>query len=258
VVVHPRNRELPTTLEPSPITRADIDELATADLSPWFNPFLPYFVTETLRCGGGVQVVREAGSLLALSLDDPAENVASVFTLSPPLAEAFVRRRGSRGMYSHVPVDLPSVPFGVWETELPEKAPSRLFRNPIRRASDADLVGVVELMREAYGAVDERWFEGIETSSEAGFVAEVGGRLAGTAWVAVVGSVARLHSLTVRLPYRRMGLGGDLHLARTLWARQMGACRVVSEIADANVASVAVARAAGMRRIGEMYLYPPP
>ena len=66
-----------------------------------------------------------------------------------------------------------------------------------------------------------------------------------------------MHSLAVRPMYRHLGLGTDLLFARLLWARAAGARSVLSEIADQNLPSRAVAEAGGMRRVGEIFFYPP-
>ena len=72
-----------------------------------------------------------------------------------------------------------------------------------------------------------------------------------------VGAQARLHSLTVRAPHRRLGIGTDLLAARLLWARRMGCERILSEIARDNMPSQLIALRAGMRRVGEIYFHRP-
>ena len=112
-------------------------------------------------------------------------------------------------------------------------------------------------MREVYGVVNERWFDGPPNPSEAGFLAEVDGRLAGIGWVSKVHGHARIHSLTVRAPYRRVGIGTDLLFARLLWAHRTGASEVLSEISALNLGSQTIAARGGMRRVGQIYYYPP-
>jgi GNAT superfamily N-acetyltransferase len=234
------------------------DELDRADLSPWFNPFLSHIARETRRCGGEVRVFREEGTVAGLTVSDPVERAATVFTRSRSIAEAAVRGRGTYGMYSDFSFGPPADPFAIFSTSLDDQSPSHRFRHRIRPFSKEDVPSVTDLMREVYGAVNERWFVGLPTASEAGFIAEVDGRLAGVAWVSRVGAHARLHSLTVRAPYRRMGLGTDLLFARLLWAREAGAGTVISEIAEDNVGSQAVAARGGMRRVGQVYFHRPP
>lgn len=233
------------------------DELDEADLSPWFNPFLSHIARETRRCGGEVRVFREGGKVVGLTVSDPAERVATVFTRSRSIAETAVRGRGPYGMYSDFSFDAAAEPFAIFSTSLEGPPPPHRFRHRVRPFSSDDIPGVIDLMREVYGAVNERWFVGLPTNSEAGFVAEVNARLAGVAWLSRVGVYGRFYSLTVRAPYRRLGLGTDLLFARLLWARQAGVESVISEIAEENVGSQAVAALGGMRRVGEIYFHRP-
>jgi len=236
---------------------ADLDALDRADLSPWFNPFLRYFASEAWRCGGNVRVVREAGAVVSLMVSDPVERVASVFSRSRSIAEAWVRERGSLGMYSDFPFEPRGEVFEILLASLNADLPPYRFRHPIRPVTAGDLPAVLDLMREVYGMVNERWFEGLSDVPEAGFIAEAGGRVVGVGWISLVGTHARLHSLTVRATHRRMRLGTDLLFARLLWARRAGASDVLSEISERNDASRSIAARAGMRRVGEIYFYPP-
>jgi len=243
----------------SPVGPASVvvDELEVADLSPWFNSFLPYFVQEARRCGGEVRVVRDAGVVGGLVVSDPVERVASVFSRSRSIAEWFVRGRGPSGMYSDFSFEPRGEVFDIFVTPPGAELPPHRFRHPIRPVVADDLPAVLELMREVYGGVNARWFEGLEATPEAGFIAEAGGRPVGAGWVSVVRNHARLHSLAVRASHRRMGLGTDLLFARLLWARRAGAIDVLSEISERNAASRSIAVRAGMRRVGEIYFYPP-
>ncbi len=233
------------------------DELDRVDLSPWFNPFLSHIARETRRCGGEVRVVREEGTVAGLRVSDPVERAATVFTRSRSIAETAVRGRGPYGMYADFSLDSPADPFAIFSTSLEVPLPPHRFRHLIRPFSNEDVPAVVDLMREVYGAVNERWFVDLPAVSETGFIAEVEGRPVGVAWVSRVGAHARLHSLTVRAPYRRMGLGTDLLFARLLWARNAGARTALSEISEENVASQAVASRGGMRRVGQIYFHRP-
>jgi len=239
-----------------PITSADFTGLADADLSPWFNPFLPHFVRETLRCGGSVRGVLEGEQWKALTLHDPAESITSVFSRVEALAEELVRNRGVTAAYSDFRLSGPSETYGVYTGTFVPPSIAHAFRHSVRLVATEDLPRVADLLREVQGSVDDRWFEGVGSTPETGFLIEIGDRLAGVAWVAVVGRYARLHSLAVRPKYRRLGLGTDLFFARLRWAERAGASLVLSEIADRNGGSRAIAEAGGMRRAGELFLYP--
>ena len=241
---------------PAVVGRDDA-ELETTDLSPWFNPFLSYFARDTRRSGGEVRLLRTAEEVRGLVIADPAERVATVFTRSSEVAADAVDARGPLGMFSDFPVEPGADPFDIFERRLNETALSFRFGHAVRAVVPEDLPSVRELMHEVYRVVNDRWFDGLPNRFEMGFVAEVDGRLAGIGWVTQVGEHARLHSLTVRVPFRRMGVGSDLLRARLWWAHRNGARRVLSEIARANTDSQAIAERGGMRRIGTIYFHRP-
>lgn len=242
---------------PPSLAGRDDAELEASDLSPWFNPFLAYFARDTRRCGGEVRLLRTADELRGLVIADPAERVATVFTRSPEVAADAVRDRGPLGMFSDFPVEPGADPFDIFGRRFSETALAFRFSHRVRALVPQDLPSVRELMREVYRVVNDRWFDGLPNRFEMGFVAEVDGRLAGVGWVTHVGEHARLHSLTVRVPFRRMGVGSDLLRARLWWAHRNGAREVLSEIARANTDSQAIAERSGMRRVGAIYFHRP-
>lgn len=255
----PPANSLEMSAEPPGLALAsvDLEGLEQADLSPWFNPFLAYFAREADRCGGEVRVLRNSGRIEALTITDPVEHIASVFSRSPEVVEACVRARGSFGMYSDLLVEPSAEVFDIFTARLRGDQPPYRFRHPVRPVSREDAPEVRELMREVNGPLNERWLDGLPTPSEVGFLSEVNGRPAGVGWMTKVGVHARLHSLSVRVPYRRMGLGTDLLLARLLWAGRAGARDVLCEISRTNLASQAIATQGGLKPAGEIYFHRP-
>jgi RimJ/RimL family protein N-acetyltransferase len=71
----------------------------------------------------------------------------------------------------------------------------------------------------------------------------------------VVGSVARLHTLTVVESDRARGLGTELTHARLAALATLGVDRVIVEISKQNVASLRIATQAGFAPIGETIYY---
>jgi GNAT superfamily N-acetyltransferase len=239
------------------LTSEEALELRGADLSAWFNPFLSHFASEARRCGGEARFLREDGILRGMVVTDPVERVASVFTRSRSVAEPIIMGRGPLGMFSEFLTEPTADPFDVFCVPLGSGVLGHRFQHAVRPLSRSDLSSVEGLMREVYGEVNARWFEGLPSSTETGFLAEVDGRIAGVGWVSLVPGHARLHSLTVRAPYRRIGIGTDLLFARLLWAERAGAREAVSEISRRNPESQAIATRGGMRPQGPIYYYPP-
>jgi GNAT superfamily N-acetyltransferase len=246
----------------APVTRVtSVDDLRgaeVADLSEFFNPFLERFVVATFGSGGEVTVSREGSTVDGLSLFQPSERIVSLFTRSPTVAHALLDGRTGVDVFSELSLAPEGEVYHVYAATLPAEMVPHRFAHPIREARPGDRGSLLGLLQEVYGQVDEGWFRPIPEPPEKGFVAEVDGRIVGAAWVQVVGRYARLHTLTVRAPYRHLGIGTDLWYARMLWAHAQEAREVIAEISEHRTASQAIAAAGGMRRVGRMYRFTRP
>ncbi len=232
-------------------------QLPRADLSATFGPFLPIFLRQAFRLGGEVWVARVGGALTGLLLTDPSERVASVFTGVPTTA-VVLHRAAPRGMAIYGEVDLGGLRerYFVHAAEL-AAVPEHRFRHALRLLQREDDRRVDELLVEVYGMSSARWLTVAREVGERGVGVEVDGELAGVGWVLTVGPRARLHGLTVRPGRRRAGIALDLVFARLLLARRAGAEQAISEIAERNLPSRALAERAGMPASTPLYLYPP-
>ena len=236
------------------VTRAEeVDGLRIGDLSDFFNPFLPLFMKEALRCGGEVCTVGADREVSGLFLYHDVEKEASIFTRDRRIAEALFGHRGQVAVFSDFELAPGAEAYDIYAADHPAWRSSHRFAHPVRAAEPADGAAVVDLMREVYGRVDERWLGAVPSGPDRCFVADGAGELAGAGWVAVANGHGRLHSLTVRPRYRRSGVGKDLFHARVQWTRHVGAVRVISEISTRNAESRGLAEWGGMRPVGRIY-----
>src|SRR5207245_3295463 len=86
--------------------------------------------------------------------------------------------------------------------------------------------------------------------------ADANERCLGFGFATVVGTVARLHTLTVDAPYRAQGIGTQIMNARLSALAALGVDRVILEISRKNVASMRVATRAGFVPFRESVYYP--
>ncbi len=231
--------------------------LESADLSDWFNPFLRHFAVEADRTGGTVRIVRGASSIVALVVTDTADRTGTVFSRDPAVAREVVESRNGVGMFADRPVFAAAERYDIFRWSRGDVAAPHRFAHSIRPLLPDDLTAAGAILREVYGPSGGRWLESGVPAGEVGFLAEIQGRLAGVAWLTLVGAHGRLHSLAVRAPYRRLGVGTDLVAARRLWAESMGAVDVVSEVSERNAASRTCSVRAGLRPVGAIYFHPP-
>ncbi len=250
------------TSDPAPLVRTPLPpggrlpRLPPGGLTRFFDPFLAHFASETLRGGGEVDVYQGNGSLEAVTLRHPSLHLVSLLARSPAVGASIFRELGAFDVFAEYPLGQPIERFLIFSGPVDPSAGERPFRHLVRPARDADLPEVERIVREEVGPGEEGWLRSRPPANERGFVAEVGGRVAGVAWVSVVGSAARLHSLLVRPAYRRIGVGTDLLRARLGWAAGAGARTVLSEIAEGNGASRRLAEREGLRPVGEIFLHP--
>ncbi|MGA8275243.1 MAG: GNAT family N-acetyltransferase [Thermoplasmata archaeon] len=232
----------------------ELGRLSLDPLSDYFDPFLPHFMTEALRCGGEVWVSEAGGRVTGVLLYNEVERVASVFTRERALAETFSRLHDPVGVFSDFPLGPASEVYHVYAVDRSTGTVPHTYLHPVRAGREADRTAIVRLMREVYGVLDERWLDRVERDGEKCFVVEFDHEVVGVAWVCVVPGHARLHSLSVRPGFRRMAVGTDLWHARMQWARHAGAEGVLTEISEHNDASRSIATAGGMRPIGQLFL----
>lgn len=230
------------------------DSVDFGDLSQFFNAFLPRFVRDSLAGGGEVWVTRSLRGPDGLLLYHDVERTASIFTRSRVRAEQLRLRASSAAVFCEFPLTPSIEVYSVWEARISEARPAHRYRHVVRLARPSDWTAVGRILREAYGRFDPRWFAVAALPGTRCLVAEIGGEIAGLAWLSVVGREARLYSLTVAPRFRRIGVGTDLWHARLGWARRTGATRAISEISEMNAPSVRISERGGMRRIGAIYL----
>jgi ribosomal protein S18 acetylase RimI-like enzyme len=241
-----------------PLSLADVGPaLEGAELSEWFDPFLPSWSRQVIRAGGQAVAGRRAGRVVGLLLTDPDLRSASVYSRTPEIAEALGLSAAGRAVFAPGDLGGPRERFAILGRRLDGGSGPRLVQ-PVRLLGPRDTEAAAALLQEVYGGRPERWLAVAASEGEQGFGAEADGELVGVAWAQVVGAWARLHTLTVRPSARRRGLGAALVAARLLYGSRAGAREALAEVSEQNAASLAILRAAGFEERGELYLYPAP
>jgi GNAT superfamily N-acetyltransferase len=233
---------------------AEATRLVLGALSEIFQPFLDRFVGEAVQGRGEVWVSEEKETVNGLLLFNQVERVGSIFTSDPTVARALYGLKDNVAVFSEFPLDAKAEVYQVFAAEPPGGTAHHRFTHVVRTARADEHPAIVRMLNEMYGQIDTSWLRTAAPSGEKCFVVEVAGELAGAGWASVVRSHGRLHSLSVRPRYRRVGIGTDLWHARMLWTWRAGARQVISEISEHNVASLAIATAGGMHPVGRMFL----
>ncbi len=229
----------------------DLRELAGGRLSATFDPFLPSFARQILAAGGSAEAGRRGDRLDALLLFVAAERLGTAFARVPPDLGVMGSRVAPGDLFVEHAVPGIRETLDVLRFDLERHPSGHALRHSVRVADPSD--------RDALSAIADssslarRWTDALWAGGETAFVAEVDGRIVGTAWAGRAGPFGRVHSLCVSPGYRRLGIGADLLEARLRWLRAEGAREVVTEIAIDNLPSLAITRHAGGAPIGRMY-----
>jgi ribosomal protein S18 acetylase RimI-like enzyme len=226
------------------------------ELTEFFGPFLRYFVAETARSGGEVLLANDEGRVAGVLLGSEVERLGTVFSRSTATAEMLRDRHPGWSIFTERELSGPHDTFRVYRGHLDDLDMGPLD-HPIRAVEGGDLPAVRGLLERSDGPINPRWFTGIPSATEQGVVAEDRGRVVGVGWLSSLGGFARLHSLAVEPRYRRLGIATALVRARLRRARALGADSVISEIAEENGPSRAIAERLGFEVVGRMFLHAP-
>lgn len=244
---------------------------AAPGLSATFDTFLLHWVGVTRAAGNSVVVARGAGgALLGLGIGDRESDIGTIFAADSDVCESIRRVLGHSEFFSEtrhpglesvkrVGLTAPAEAYNIYETfdvMLARSRPEDLGydTNTVTRMKDADCAAAAAFLAEAYGVPCTRWLGAAWAAGDLGWVAKENDRIVGIAMATVVGSRARLHSLTVHADARNRGLGTALYRARLRALFELGAQGVLTECATWNVAALELAQRHGFEKVGTMYV----
>lgn len=239
-------------------TPADVTGLIP-DGSPFFGPFLPVLAERSIAEGDPVVLALDQRKIVGLALLDRESGMGSLFATEETVARALTKRVRMVDFFADA-----SIPGRVLRAQEVDRFTILQLRNPqpmdydtqlIRPMTADDLPMVTALAQQVYRSRAARFIDSSFKSGDLGFVAASQGRVMGFGFATVVGSVARLHTLTVAAPERARGLGTEITKARLSTLAALGVDRVIVEISRQNVASLRIAAKVGFATVGESVYY---
>jgi L-amino acid N-acyltransferase YncA len=247
-------------VEIRPVRRAaEMDALVPGG-SRYFTPFLPVFAKRAISEGDPVVVASSSNSMIGMAMMDKESHLGSVFALDEMVARTLVKRLRLRDFFLEVDGhtwEFPSTfnidTFEILELRNPRPVPYDTTH--VRPMKHDDIPDVVRIAEDVYKGPAERWVTTCFEGGDVAYVADNYGRVVGFGFATIVGSNARLHTLTMSPSFRASGLGTEIMAARLTVLSALGVDRVIVEISKHNDASMSVARNAGFNRIGETVYY---
>lgn len=231
----------------------------TPDGSPFFGPFLPVFAERSIAEGDPVVLALDERKIVGMALLDRESGMGSLFAAEDRVAKVLMKRVRMTDFFADA--NIPGRILGAQEVDrftilqLQNPAPQDYDTSVVRPMAADDLGPVALIAQDVYRSRAQRFVDSCFKAGDLGFVAVSGGRVVGFGFAMVVGSVARLHTLTVAAPFRAQGLGTELTKARLSTLAALGVDRVIVEISRQNTASLQIARKMGFAPVGDTVYY---
>ena len=237
---------------------ADVTNL-TPDGSPFFGPFLPIFAERSIAEGDPVVLALDDRKIVGLALMDRESGMGSLFASEDSVARALMKRVRMSDFFADA-----TIPGRILHAQEIDRFTILQLRNPqpmdydsgvVRPMSADDLPAVILIAENVYRERAIAFLQSSFKAGDLGYVATARGQVVGFGFATVVGTVARLHTLTVAATERARGLGTEITKARLSALAALGVDRVIVEISRQNIASLRIATKAGFAPVGESIYY---
>lgn len=221
----------------------------------FFEPYLGYFVKETLEVGGDAYVARDPEGVCGLFIYDDSEKTGTVFTRSREVFDHFYGLKPFNLLFSELRTEHESEPYDIYTIGLEESPIAHRFSHEISMPQEGQREELERFMLATHPGINKRWVRVALKNGDRCFAVKLGDEIAGAGWASLVNGVGRLHSLYVRPQFRRTGIGEDILYARLLWLKSKRARSAFSEISHNNAPSARVATKGQMKASGQMFQY---
>jgi ribosomal protein S18 acetylase RimI-like enzyme len=234
---------------------SDIDFVFPIGFS-FFEPYLQYFVKETLEIGGEAFVSRTSeGAISGILLYDDSEKTGTIYTRSRKVFDLFYEMRPFEFLFAEMKTEHESEIYDIYTVDLENLAVAHRFSHKMSIAEKEDASEIEQFMVSSHPGTNKRWVNIALEDGDKCFIVRLGKEIAGLGWLSVVNGVGRLHSLDVKPQFRRIGIGEDILFARLLWLKSKRARLAFSEISRFNSPSSKIAMKGQMKPSGQIFQY---
>jgi len=234
---------------------SDIDFVFPNGFS-FFEPYLQYFVRETLGAGGEAYVSRTfEGNISGMFVYDDSEKTGTIYTRSRRVFDYFYELKPFDFLFAEMKAEHESEIYDIYNVDLANLAVVHSFSHEISIAEERAVDEIGQFMTSTHPGINKRWVKVALNEGEKCFYVRLGKEIAGLGWLSIVNGIGRLHSLHVKPQFRRIGIGEDILFARLLWLRSKRARSAFSEISRDNSASSRIAMKGRMTPSGTIFQY---
>jgi GNAT superfamily N-acetyltransferase len=243
-------------IRPSQVRKASDVHSVFPDGFSFFQPYLEYWVKETLEIGGEAYVSETAaGEASGLFLYDDYEKGGSIFTRSREVFDYFYKLKPFKSIYAELKTEHPKEVYDIHTMDLENNSLDHTFSHPVSVADIEQIEEIQQFMLSTHPGTNPRWIDVALRNGDRCVTVRLGDEIAGVGWLSLVNAIGRLHSLFVRPRFRRIGVGLDILFARLLWLKSKRARMALSEISVNNLESSRISTRGGMKVSGQVYQY---
>jgi hypothetical protein len=222
----------------------------------FFQPYLEYWIKETLEIGGEAYLSETAaGNSSGLFLYDECEKAGSIFTRSREVFDYFYKLKPFKSIYAELKTELPKEVYDIYTIDLENNSLDHTFSHVISVADIEQIVDIRQFMLSTHPGTNPRWIDVALGNGDKCVTVRLGDEIAGVGWSSLVNEIGRLHSLFVKPIFRRMEVALDILFARLLWLKSKHARTAFSEISVNNLQSSRISVRGGMEVSGQVYQY---
>ncbi|HVH14112.1 MAG TPA: hypothetical protein VNA15_00115 [Candidatus Angelobacter sp.] len=222
----------------------------------FFQPYLEYWIKETLEIGGEAYVSEAAaGNGSGLFLYDDYEKAGSIFTRSRRVFNYFYGLKPFKSIYAELQTEHPKEIYDIHTIDFENNSLDHKFSHEVSVADGEQIEEVREFMLSTHPGTNPRWIDVALRNGDKCVIVRLGDEIAGVGWLSLVNDIGRLHTLFVKPRFRMVSVGLDVLFARLLWLKSKNARIALSEISVNNLQSSRIAVRGGMKVSGQVYQY---
>jgi GNAT superfamily N-acetyltransferase len=234
----------------------ETDDFTIPNGLSFFDPYLPYHITETLEIGGEAYLSRTSeGTVSGIFIYDDCERTGTVYTRSREVFDYFYGLKSFCFFFAEMRTEHDNEVYDIYTVDLESLATTHRFSHEISIADDRDTDEIGRFMVATHPGINGKWVNVALKNGDKCFIARLGSEIAGVGWLSLVNGIGRLHSLYVKPQFRGMGIGEDILYARLLWLKSKHARSAFSEIFRENFPSSRIAMKWQMRVSAQVFQY---
>jgi GNAT superfamily N-acetyltransferase len=238
-----------------------------------FGPHVADLVHKAHRAKDRVATaVAATGELVGIGIVSREAQIATILSPSTEVTEGIRKHLAVQDFFSEVRHPVPDHVRGEFQMAglpLPTQHAYNVFETyqvlavapppapaydtaAVSRLAPEDVPAIEDVSRKVYKVPSTHWLRAQLDGGDLGFVARIDGAIVGFALASLQGTQGRVHTNTLLPEHRGKGLGKELMRARLRTLSDLGAERVMTEIADWNLPSLEIARSFGFAPVGTM------